>query len=251
MKTNSVLFFTILFFCSLNFFNQTKMGKKNSKSNLRLQNTLNSKEEIPEEGCAIIYFKCNFQGNNPITICSNVSNLVNLNLHLNIKSIKLGLNTEIFLFSEIDYEGQNYTLNEDLKCIDNKKNDTQLLRFKNKIKSLMIENVHTKSIPVQNYDQPEKGCIWVYEECNFRGEEREICENTDLTNIQGINFINSISSILLGEKTEIILYKDYNFEGEHLEIKSTMECLSSEENDETVRAFDDNSYSVKILEKKI
>jgi hypothetical protein len=91
------------------------------------------KDKELKQGCFMAYKECYFKGWHWKAYCHDVSNIMDYYIYQpgGVKSIRLGPNTKINIFTDEDYKGEKADISESINCLDTS-NDENLKAFKEK-----------------------------------------------------------------------------------------------------------------------
>ena len=171
--------------------------------------------KFASSGCVIIFSETNFKGKSQ-HVCKSVGNVLALSNVHKIKSFKLGKDTTITIYKDEYFLGkkaQKTTDEFDLKLWN-----------------------HTLSFKVGL--NIKKGCIVIYQDANYGGSSKVICENVE--NLDAIKFDKKITGIRLGPKTTVKLYESIGLVGKHVHITHDVNNLTS-------KGWNDKGSSIKIF----
>jgi len=143
-----------------------------------------------ETGCIVLYEDCDFKGNK-WTYCDDVSE-VKISGD-NPSSFIIGLGTQGVFYLTAGYKGDYFQMNENaITCI---KDDYPT--FNDKIKSISIKNL-----------KPSDGCVLLFEQCNFGGISKELCQSSDSIKHKDGSTIFDFSSMIIGKNVEDVYLID-------------------------------------------
>jgi len=120
-----------------------------------------------------------------------------------------------------------------------------LLLFLNGINSLSM-----RSKLKQPFFDLKQGCVWLFEECGFKGRKVEICE-ANMHDFTLISFRNKVYSMKVGGFTRVNLWMDEDYNGYYLTVKNTekeekeIKCFPHEE-DQDFAALSNSCASAKV-----
>jgi hypothetical protein len=167
----------------------------------------------PKHGCGWFYKDCDYEGS-VYRYCSD-QNSVSANDAFS--SVKLGPQTVVTLYKDSEYRGSTVRLINDITCL----------------KSISFNDV-TSSLKFER-QRPNSGCIFAYQDCDYFGNVKTYC--SDQSSLSDFN--NVISSIRVGDKTELTLFDNASFSGFSFTTLDDSSCLTSE-------YLNDRASSLKI-----
>jgi len=193
----------------------------------------------PKEGCIIIAVP-DFS-KFTVEHCDSIPNLTTFveekiqNYYENFNStgkysIALGKGVQIAMYSEESYAKESSVTFFSEGIVDSiKTSENQKLKIPQTIYTNYITNVServsyvVKSIELES-DIDDFNCIFAYEECNYLGKRKRICQ--DVSELTAIS-LSKISSIKTGLLTKISLFSSINFSGDKLDLarRADYSCL--------------------------
>jgi hypothetical protein len=169
----------------------------------------------PKHGCVWYFKDCDYSGST-YRYCSNTSYVGN-GQNDAYSSVKLGPQTVSTLYKDSNYKGSTVRLTSDVSCLKS-------IGFNDVASSITIEK-----------QRPNSGCIFAYKDCNYSGTVKTYC--SDQSSISGFN--DAISSIRVGDNTEVTLYENQSYSGISFTTLGDSSCLTSEH-------FNDLTSSIKV-----
>jgi hypothetical protein len=187
-------------------------------------------DDRPREGCAWLYELCDFKGQ-MVEVCKNENNLGSLNFDKKISSLKIGINTKIFLFTSLYFQGNSQSLTNDMNCLSSGE-DSSLKQMDNQASSVMIYT------PL-----PSDNCILLLSSCDFStGRKKEFC--SDVNDVTDLDF--RVAAIILGKGVNnAILYKDLRYRGDSYVFNNDI-CLNKSD-DPFLKSFSFQTSSLRIF----
>ena len=248
MHTYSNLIFLVLLIPNSIVYNQLNLQSYNSEEANILTKDISYFSDVqsggnekaptnPRDGCILLFDKCDFKGN-WIQLCEGQSNLYKVNFKKRIASMKLAKDLSVSFFSEINHMGNFRQFTKNNKCV----------KFGRKVSSLDIKSKQSSLIEVFSAYvkapiKPNKGCIFLFRDCNYQGKWIKICKSVE--SLDQYSFSSQISSLKIGKATKTKVFSEINFQGSSHLFKYTQDtsCLSDQK-------FDDLTNSVKVLIEK-
>ncbi len=117
-----------------------------------------------------------------------------------------------------------------------------LIQYSTSLK-IHFQPANQKQVKINtNLTAIKEGCVRLYSKCDFEGESIEVCENNpDLKHLQ---FDKKVSSIVIGDKTAVILKKFANYKGLGIELKKNVRCFQK-----GLQQFKNNIASLLFIQK--
>jgi len=160
------------------------------------------------QGCVLLYKDCNYSGEKKL-VCVNQGQASDFSQisgwNDNLSSIKLGKNTKVVVYEHAGCQGQAYPLSNDNSCMSD---------FNDKASSVAIIS-----------NEPPANCIWVFTDCCYMGDYREICG--DVNDLRNIGMNDNISAMRLGSNVySVYIYSDVYYSGNFNEYGNA-ECFKN------------------------
>ncbi len=172
--------------------------------------------DTTKDGCVIIYKDCNYEGVRH-EICEDIKDFRIFNFKDQASSISLGKNVKVILYQDQDFQGlESNEIMEDQSCLLFGAHG--LGQLHDKVNSIKI----IKILP----EKPVKGCVRIFEKCNYKGASYEFCH--DRPKFPQKHYpANTVSSFWIGYDTEVQLFLDYNQKGESKSFSQNFDCLDT------------------------
>ena len=161
-----------------------------------------------------------------------------------ISSIRVGSAVEVFLHNSYNYGGKRVRFTQ---------SESNLGDFDDKASSMII-------IPsLDDYS------VRLYKDLNFSGNNKTFYHNKEVRNkreatrisklyFAGFSPNNSLSSIVIGSKVEVYLFRGTHYEGAHLRLKKSIQDLSNYNFNDTASSMliknEMNTYKVRLYKDK-
>jgi len=218
---NGVYFYTEANYIGTNFYKLMDSSKISCFDSTTIKTSqIKSFSLIPvaKEGCVKLFKSCNYTGDS-LEICTNIPD----NRYSTYQSIAVGSNTQITVQSSTNYAGVFYNLIDSLNI--------SCLKDFITMNSLKMQNQVSFQSFLISKKLPSAGCIVVYEEVEFKGRAREICESdisfefNEVYKKAGVS--ESFSSLIIGENVEVLtLFSNENFKGTSVDLLNNIDLDS-------------------------
>jgi hypothetical protein len=95
------------------------------------------------------------------------------------------------------------------------------------------------SINLKQDDLLGKGCVWLFEECQFQGQKFEICK--DYSNLDAFtDFNGKAKSVKAGPDTGVMLYSKTDFKGSKLTLDGYLNCYNTDSLVQSIKILTNN-----------
>ena len=175
-----------------------------------------------DEGCIRVW--AGYIGDNSYpsaTLCQDTPDLATYQISKQISAVEVGPNTKVILYSNVNYQGTPFVLSQT-------DNFVKLQAFNDQAASLIIRNTVIK-----------EGCaiIWAGYIDDYAYPSAYICQSVPDLRTLGID--KQISSVSLGANTMVVLWSNYNYQGNTFSI-------TANDNFNKLQNFNDQTSSVQI-----
>lgn len=171
-----------------------------------------------QQGEVVIYEHVDYQGKS-LKLSSDTPNFVTLNFNDILSSVKVGPNTTVTLFRDVNYGGNTVVVDKDIPNIG--------AAFNDQASSLKI----AVAAPAL---QPGEAVI--YKDANYAGTSLKL--TSDTPNFVTLNFNDILSSVKVGPNTVVTLYRDVDYGGNTVKVDKDVAYVGD--------AFNDQASSLKI-----
>jgi hypothetical protein len=205
-----------------------------SSVNIISPNQQNSAIDSPREGCVWLYDGCNYT-RRAVEFCSSNDDFRSspYNFKSLASSIKLGPNTYTTLYTRLKQTGSSATFLTNNSCFTTDNNPD-------------VKNVDNQTTSLYIWTQPNQGCAWLYQDCNFGGKRVTVCQNYNELDSLTPPFSNTISSARLGPNTQLTISQGKDFTGEKIALSSDNNCFATDPS-QRVRDIDNQSNSLQVF----
>jgi hypothetical protein len=151
--------------------------------------------------------------------------------------VKVGAGTTVHLFTQNKFKGRTLTLNSNIACLVSK-------RFNDVTASARVVRHKTpvRPGPIKVPRRPSKGCVLVFEHCNYQGRWRQLC--FDVPNLARYSFSRNISSVKVFQGIKATFFVGANFKGASQVWTRDDSCFVK-------RKFNDKAFSVRIRKRVV